>query len=36
MKEKSTFDILLDVLIGMLLPLAIAGIWFMTHVEWWV
>lgn len=35
-REKSTFEILLDVLIGATLPLAVAGIWFLTKVEWWV
>lgn len=35
-REKSTFEILLDVLIGAMLPLAVAGIWFLTKVEWWV
>lgn len=35
-KDKTTFDIVLDVLIGALVPLAIAGIWFLTNVKWWL
>lgn len=36
MKEKTTFDMVLDVLIVALVPLALAGIWFLTNVRWWV
>lgn len=35
MKEKTTFDMVLDVLIVALVPLALAGIWFLTNVRWW-
>lgn len=36
MKDKTTFDMILDVLIVALVPLALAGIWFLTNVRWWV
>ena len=35
-REKTTFDIVLDVAIAFLIPMAIAGIWFLTNVRWWV
>ena len=35
MKDKTTTDIILDVLIGALVPLAVAGIWFLTNIKWW-
>ena len=36
MKEKSMFDIFLDVLLAVLTPLAIYGIWFLVNVKWWL
>ena len=36
MKDKTTTDIILDVLIGALVPLAVAGIWFLTNIKWWL
>ena len=35
MEEKSTFDMVLDVIIVALVPMAIIGIWFLTNVRWW-
>lgn len=35
-KEQKTADMVLNVLIAFLVPLAIAGVWFMTHVKWWI
>ena len=34
-REKNTTDMVLDVLIAFLVPMALAGVWFMTHVTWW-
>ena len=34
-REKNTFDIVLDVLIAFLVPMAVIGIWFLKNVVWW-
>jgi len=34
-EEKTTFEVVLDVLIAFLVPMAVIGIWFLTHVKWW-
>ena len=35
-KEKTTFEMTLDVLLAVLIPLAIGGIWFLANVKWWL
>lgn len=35
MREKTDFEILLDVLLIVLTPIAAAGIWFLANVRWW-
>ena len=35
-KREQTTDMILNVLIAFLIPMAIAGIWFMTHIKWWI
>lgn len=35
-KEKSTFEIFLDVALVGLTLMAIVGIWFLTNIKWWV
>ena len=34
-KEQEALGIVLDAVIVVLLPIAIFGIWFLTHVRWW-
>lgn len=32
---KKDMDVVLNVLLAFLIPMAIAGIWFLTNVRWW-
>lgn len=34
-REKTTFEMVLDVMLAVLIPMTIAGIWFLTQVRWW-
>lgn len=35
-KEKTTFDIVTDVALAFLVPMALAGVWFLINVRWWM
>lgn len=35
-EEQEALGFVLNAVIIVLLPMAMLGIWFLTHVEWWV
>ena len=35
-EQQTTTDMVLNVLIAFLVPMAIAGIWFLTNIKWWI